>query len=177
MRKTQPQSTQSSTLSSLHSPTSTSGSPTAISCWSWSSVPQTYLLSRQSLQSPRLSSYYLSVSSEKPLKTMKDTSKIKTRINNGRGYHTDKKEDCAGCHSEHSGPGADLTDLDENDFDHEETGYLLSGKHKNITQCRKCHSPSRVFPRKKTLSYLLNDSKCKSCHETPHPLIKENCGK
>lgn len=102
-------------------------------------------------------------------------SEIKIRIKNGNGYHRDKGEDCSACHAEHSGPDADLTDLDESDFDHSETGYLLKGKHQKISQCRKCHSPSRVLPRKQTISYLLKDNKCKTCHEPPHPGIKSNC--
>ncbi len=100
---------------------------------------------------------------------------IKKRIKKGTGYHQDKVEECSGCHVEHSGPDTDLTDFDEKDFDHAETGYLLTGKHKKISDCRKCHSLSRVFPRKKTTSYLLKNNNCGSCHENPHPGIREKC--
>lgn len=100
---------------------------------------------------------------------------IATRISANRGFHRDKAEDCAVCHTEHGGENSKLVDLDVEDFDHEETGYLFKGKHRAITECYTCHEKENSFPRKTTFSYLMKDSRCLSCHEPQHPGQQDNC--
>lgn len=110
-----------------------------------------------------------------PQKCLACHQEIALRISDNRGYHRDKAEDCAACHTEHEGEETRLMDLDIHDFDHEETGHTLLGKHKTITDCFKCHREENSFPRKITHSYLMEDSRCLSCHVTPHPGHQDSC--
>jgi hypothetical protein len=66
-------------------------------------------------------------------------------------------------------------DWDVEDFDHEETGYPLLGRHKTVTDCLTCHKRENSFPRKVARSYLLKDSRCLSCHEPQHPGQQDHC--
>lgn len=100
---------------------------------------------------------------------------IASRISAKLGFHRNKTEDCAVCHTEHEGDETTLVDLDVEDFDHEETGYSLLGKHKTIAECRTCHKKENSFPRKTTFSYLMKDSRCLSCHEQMHPGQQDDC--
>lgn len=86
---------------------------------------------------------------------------------------------CNDCHKEHLGREASITRFSPSSFDHKETGFDLSGKHKGI-DCSKCHeqkafraergalpSPrTRESPGRKT--YLGLKTECKSCHEDRH---------
>jgi hypothetical protein len=98
-----------------------------------------------------------------------------SRISASRGFHRDKTEDCALCHTEHEGEDTKLVDWDVEDFDHEETGYSLLGKHKEITDCSLCHNKANSFPRKITFSYLMKGSDCLSCHKSRHPGQQDDC--
>jgi hypothetical protein len=100
---------------------------------------------------------------------------LASRIKAQRGFHRDKTEDCAICHTEHEGDETKVVDLDIENFDHEETGYPLLGKHKTISDCRLCHTKDNSFPRKISLSYLMKDSRCLSCHEPQHPGEQDDC--
>lgn len=100
---------------------------------------------------------------------------IAMRISEKRGYHQDKGEDCIICHSEHQGADEPIVFLDPEDFDHEETGTVLRGAHQKVEDCFLCHRKDNTFPRKKTRSYLFQDSGCMVCHSSPHPGHQENC--
>ena len=102
-------------------------------------------------------------------------SELDVRISSGRGFHKDKKQDCGVCHSEHKGKESRLVDLDIQNFDHDETGYNLEDAHAKINECTACHKRDNSFPRKKSLSFLLNDYRCLSCHQSPHPGRQEIC--
>jgi len=110
-----------------------------------------------------------------PNKCLTCHQEMASRISANRGFHRDKAEDCALCHTEHEGDNSKLVDLDAEDFDHEETGYPLLGKHKTVTSCLICHKGENSFPRKTTFSYLMKDSRCLSCHEPQHPGRQDNC--
>lgn len=110
-----------------------------------------------------------------PQKCLVCHQEIASRISANRGYHRDKAEDCVSCHTEHEGEKTKLVDLDIHDFDHEETGHTLLGRHKTINDCLKCHREENSFPRKTTYSYLMKESRCLSCHETPHPGHQDSC--
>lgn len=101
--------------------------------------------------------------------------KIASRIGKKKGYHKDKNEDCGTCHTEHQGRNSRIIELDENDFDHSETGFELRGMHNKIKNCRSCHSSSRIVKRKHFESYLLLSRDCTGCHSSPHPGTKKNC--
>ncbi|MFC2165317.1 hypothetical protein ACFLT2_10015 [Acidobacteriota bacterium] len=102
-------------------------------------------------------------------------TEIAQRITQSRGYHQDKNEDCAVCHSEHQGKEGKIVDLDPEDFDHEETGYAFKGAHTKVKNCRNCHRKENTFPRKKSLSYLMKDTGCLTCHQSPHPGNQDVC--
>ncbi len=86
-------------------------------------------------------------------------TKLKERIDQGRGFHSNKKTNCRSCHAEHRGRDAALINLDRSSFNHDQTGFSLTGKHKNITDCSRCH---------KQKSFLGLSPNCSSCHDEPH---------
>lgn len=73
-------------------------------------------------------------------------SPLNSRIISGLGYHKDLTMSCGECHSEHNGEEFELIYWPDNNirnFDHEKTGYFLTGKHK-ILDCEKCHSKEYI---------------------------------
>jgi hypothetical protein len=93
---------------------------------------------------------------------------LTTRINAGKGYHRDKKGNCVTCHPEHHGEEFQLIELETKNFDHSETGHILQGFHKPITDCRRCHHKATMVPGKKFFSFLLANTDCVSCHKDVH---------
>ncbi len=110
-----------------------------------------------------------------PAKCLSCHREIAERVAAGRGFHRDKGEDCAACHVDHQGEDAPLIDWDPSEFDHEETGAELVGRHAEIRDCRACHRPDNTIPRDKTRSYLFAQSGCLACHASPHPGRQEHC--
>jgi hypothetical protein len=102
-------------------------------------------------------------------------TEISERIAAERGYHRDKTEDCAVCHTEHLGADTVLVILDPEDFDHDETGTVLKGPHAGIKDCRTCHRADNTIARKKSLSYLFRRTGCRACHVSPHPGAQDEC--
>lgn len=103
-----------------------------------------------------------------PLKCLSCHKDLAQRINSKRGFHKDKKEDCITCHPEHQGEDFKLIDWNPKEFDHSETGYILTGLHKKITDCNKCHSSLNRVPGKKSKTYLLQNTQCGGCHPDAH---------
>ncbi len=93
---------------------------------------------------------------------------IARRIETGKGFHQDKKEDCADCHTEHNGSDYNLIQWEPADFDHTETGYPHTGAHREIKTCDACHHSKNAPPRKFSRSFLLNDNRCSACHKDAH---------
>ena len=66
-------------------------------------------------------------------------------INSDTGFHGKfsdaRSNECASCHTDHEGRGADILGLDESTFDHLFTNFELRGKHVE-TQCADCHEPA-----------------------------------
>lgn len=110
-----------------------------------------------------------------PARCLSCHQEISMRISRKRGYHRDKGEDCAVCHSEHQGADEPLVILEPEDFDHEETGAVLEGKHQEIKDCRRCHRKDNTLPRKKSQSYIFKGTGCLNCHASPHPGRQEKC--
>jgi hypothetical protein len=102
-------------------------------------------------------------------------TEIAERIASERGYHRDKTEDCAVCHTEHEGEDTVLIFLDPDDFDHEETGAVLEGPHAEVKDCRDCHRVDNTIARKKSRSYLFRRTGCPACHAPPHPGRQDRC--
>jgi len=104
---------------------------------------------------------------------------IRSLLNRNDGFHSNARvvnKDCFECHSEHHGRKFEMVRFDEDNFDHNETGYVLEGKHKAI-DCRKCHTPDYITDgdlRKKQNTFLGLDNKCLSCHDDFHQKTLSN---
>ncbi len=107
---------------------------------------------------------------------------IKMRIDQNRGFHKDKQEDCGKCHPDHNSREFKLVHWEkgEKNFDHLNVGFDLTGKHKNL-ECRKCHIEKNIvessviswinkYPNEpiseRTLLGVANT--CNGCHEDIH---------
>lgn len=117
---------------------------------------------------------------------------LKSRLDKNEGYHKDKKTECGYCHSDHNGRAFELVYWPKNirDFDHDETGSPLTGKHRDL-ECGQCHTEKNIvgeeiiqwaekydtFPvLDRTFLGLSED--CTSCHEVIHEKdISTNCTK
>ena len=110
------------------------------------------------------------VSNDKCLSCHKE---IKSRLSANKGLHASpsyKSKDCFTCHSEHHGRNFEMIRFDKKTFDHNLTGYTLSGKHK-VTDCRECHKKENVSESglaKRPVTYLGLNQNCASCHEDSH---------
>lgn len=100
-------------------------------------------------------------------------SEIQQIINSNRGYHSGNEvrgKDCWSCHSEHHGRNFRIISFNAEDFDHNKTGFQLTGSHKSI-DCIECHKSEFINNsklKKKHTTYLGLNSECKSCHQDYH---------
>ena len=98
---------------------------------------------------------------------------LKTCIDQNKGYHVStevKNKDCATCHSDHHGRNFELIRFNENEFQHQLTGYELTGKHNKI-DCRDCHQPDLITNeelKKNENTFLGLNKECLACHEDVH---------
>ncbi|MEZ4820643.1 MAG: cytochrome c3 family protein [Bdellovibrionota bacterium] len=92
-------------------------------------------------------------------------TEINERMQAKKGYHARVQGDCVSCHSEHKGRDYDLTGLSRLQFDHTDTGWPLTGAHRQ-QDCKDCHKQKR--PNSDRPTYLGNDSRCISCHTNIH---------
>ena len=92
---------------------------------------------------------------------------IDLRLQRGAGYHgrVAGSTPCTTCHREHLGRNHDLVPLDRKTFDHNQTGWPLTGGHVGPT-CRDCHTAKR--PGTNRDSYLGASTECKACHGDYH---------
>jgi hypothetical protein len=100
-------------------------------------------------------------------------AEIKTRVQDGKGFHASadvKGKDCSSCHSDHHGRSFKMVRIDEASFDHGSAGFALTGKHQQI-DCRQCHKPDLIHEEKiKKLpnTYLGLRANCAACHNDVH---------
>jgi len=107
-------------------------------------------------------------------------TEVGTRIAADRGYHASVPENtCADCHQDHLGETFDLLRLDEDAFDHLDTGYALELSHASL-DCRDCHQASNIadpgvvalMTERGALdrTFLGLPTDCAGCHqdESPH---------
>jgi hypothetical protein len=105
---------------------------------------------------------------------------LQQRLDAGTGYHaTVADQPCSDCHKEHFGREFDLVRFDTDTFDHERTGFALTGAHVT-TDCQSCHTPDfitdpdvRRFKGEHDAldrTYLGLTTRCQTCHaaEDPH---------
>lgn len=110
------------------------------------------------------------VTNEKCLDCHKE---IKSRTDQKKGYHASSEvagKDCFTCHSDHHGRNFQIIRFDTEKFNHQLTGYTLTGKHKTI-DCKACHTDEKIESaelRKKEVTYLGLKTDCVSCHKDPH---------
>lgn len=106
---------------------------------------------------------------------------ITVLIEADRGYHASReveRKSCIDCHSEHHGRRFNMVRFDEDNFDHELTGYALEGGHGEV-ECRDCHTPDNIADpdlKKRRDTYLGLEDACLSCHDDYHQkTLSENC--
>ncbi|MCC6550110.1 MAG: cytochrome C [Ignavibacteriaceae bacterium] len=100
-------------------------------------------------------------------------TEVKSLMNAGRGYHASsevKGKNCWSCHSEHHGREFQIVRFDEKKFNHEKTGFQLTGTHAKA-ECSDCHkkefiTDSKLKNRKKT--FLGLNQNCLTCHADVH---------
>ena len=118
------------------------------------------------------------VSNEKCLDCHKE---IQSRINEKKGYHASAEvrgKDCFSCHSDHHGRDFDIVRFDEEKFNHQLTGFNLTGAHQEV-DCRSCHKSEWITSetiRKKSETYLGLSNQCATCHVDVHKnTLSNNC--
>lgn len=108
-------------------------------------------------------------------------TEIRDRITQKAGYHYSaevKNKECRECHSEHNGRNFEIIHFDKKTFDHNKTGFRLTGSHAG-KECGKCHKNEFITDpdlRKRKDTFLGLNTKCSSCHEDIHQkTLGENC--
>jgi len=84
---------------------------------------------------------------------------VASQVKSHQGLHgrMDNVTACATCHQEHKGRSFDLTSNAIQTFDHNATGFPLSGKHGQV-ECARCHLNNK---------YDAASPQCVSCHQEP----------
>lgn len=88
-----------------------------------------------------------------------DHADVASDIEQGQGFHGGpqaREAKCTACHTEHAGRDAEVTGLDPETFDHDQTDYLLHGLHQTAA-CSSCHLEGK--------RYRETPSTCLDCHE------------
>ncbi len=99
--------------------------------------------------------------------------KLRERIDAGRGFHVSAEvrgQDCIKCHSEHHGRNFEIIRFDIHRFDHDLTGYPLTGAHRDL-DCTQCHNTENITDpqiRQMKNTYLGLSTDCISCHADYH---------
>jgi len=100
-------------------------------------------------------------------------TEIKSLVSKGSGYHSRSEvrgKNCSSCHNEHHGRNFRIINFNPEKFDHNKTGYGLTGKHSKA-ECKKCHKPDLIIDnnlKKRNGTYLGLSTNCFSCHEDNH---------
>ena len=77
-------------------------------------------------------------------KCMDCHTEIQQSIGQKHGYHfTNASQACVTCHKEHLGRDAKTVLFEENNFDHNKTGFTLTGKHTSAA-CKDCHTVNNI---------------------------------
>lgn len=108
-------------------------------------------------------------------------TEIKSRMASRKGYHASSEvvgKDCFACHSEHHGRGFEIVRFDEEKFNHQLTGYKLTGAHLEA-DCKACHNRDLIASidlKKKNTTYLGLRTDCVACHADVHQkTLGTNC--
>ncbi len=108
-------------------------------------------------------------------------TELKARIVLKKGYHSSlqvKGKQCAGCHNDHHGLTFQIVRFDKDKFNHDQSGYKLTGAHSKKT-CTDCHKAEFITDRKikaKKFTYLGLNTACLTCHADYHQkTLSSNC--
>jgi len=104
-------------------------------------------------------------------------TEINTSRGTGGGYHStvSARQKCVDCHKEHLGRDAKTFAFDPAKFDHDLTGFLLSGKHDRV-RCGECHTAkfirvpavTELLKKNPHETYLGLEARCATCHDDVH---------
>ena len=98
---------------------------------------------------------------------------LKSRIVENKGYHSSMQvrgKECVSCNSDHHGVSFQIIRFDKDKFNHNLTGYPLTGAHAK-KECMDCHKPdfiSSAAIRKKKFTYMGLNTSCLTCHTDYH---------
>lgn len=110
-----------------------------------------------------------------------DHNNLRDRINANKGFHASalvKGKPCQSCHIEHKSRGYDIMGWKtipggQSKFDHDQTGWQLSGKHK-VTDCNDCH---KAHDKQGLKVFMGTDRLCgaSGCHakDQPHKMVRK----
>ena len=106
---------------------------------------------------------------------------LKTRIDQNKGYHTSaaiRGKSCTSCHNDHHGLNFQIVRFDKEKFDHNLSGFPLTGAHAKKT-CKDCHRPEFIDNKSikaKKYTFLGLGAECISCHKDYHQgTLSANC--
>jgi len=94
-----------------------------------------------------------------PTKCMDCHERVQEQVQTGKGFHANFGDACHTCHSDHQGRDFALVTLVEETFNHQNTGFALTGKHQ--IECVACHKEAPE-------DYTGLSQACASCHDEPH---------
>jgi len=114
-----------------------------------------------------------------PVRCLTCHEPLKARLDARTGFHaTVADQNCTACHKEHFGKTFQLVRFDTTRFDHKDTGFTLTGSHRQVA-CRTCHQPAFIVARDVRIfktqhgaldrTFLGLGTRCLSCHEPDSP--------
>ena len=95
-----------------------------------------------------------------PTRCMACHERVEEQVRTETGFHANLGEECASCHSDHKGRDFALIQLVQETFNHQVTGFALTGEHAPL-DCVECHTDAPE-------DYTGLSSDCSSCHDEPH---------
>jgi len=109
-------------------------------------------------------------------------TEIKQRVDKQKGYHSSSDvgdKSCVVCHNDHHGRNFQIIRFDKNNFNHNLTGYVLSGPHSK-KKCEDCHKAGFIseqkIKNKKYPTYLGLNTSCLTCHADYHQkTLSDDC--
>lgn len=84
---------------------------------------------------------------------------VRKQVEQRTGFHKGKGETCTECHPDHRGRAFDMVRFTEAEFDHEQTGFSLTGAHQEAS-CSSCHVEIGEWTGLTT--------ECSDCHDDNH---------
>jgi hypothetical protein len=108
-------------------------------------------------------------------------TELKERVSANKGYHSSaevKGKPCESCHSDHHGKSFQIVKFDATKFNHNLTGFPITGAHSKKT-CKDCHIIKNILSPKiktKKFTYLGLKTNCINCHADYHQkTLSDNC--